>query len=171
MLLLHDRRRILHFNVSRHSISAGVIQQLREAFLFDPVLDYLIFDRGSSISAETIEAVKRFGIQPKRTSFRSLWQNGVAQRWAGNCRRDLLDYVIVLNKRHLKCLMNEYVLYFHDDRAHLGLDKQTSVGRVAAKGTNVGSEVASIPRLGGLHHRYETGSVSYLSSLFTKSKK
>jgi hypothetical protein len=34
---------------------------------------------------------------PKRTSFRSPWQNGVAERCVGSCRRDLLDHVIVLN--------------------------------------------------------------------------
>ena len=68
-----------------------------------------------------IDTVKSFGIQPKRTSFRSPWQNGVAERWVGNCRRDLLDHVIVLNERHLKRLMNEYVRYYHDDRTHLAL--------------------------------------------------
>jgi transposase InsO family protein len=49
-----------------------------------------------------------FGIEPKRTRFCSLWQNGVAERWVGACRWDLLDHVIVLNKRHLRRLMNEY---------------------------------------------------------------
>jgi hypothetical protein len=49
----------------------------------------------------------------------------VAERWVGTCRRDLLDHVIVLNKRHLKRLMNEYVRYYHDDRTHLGLDKES----------------------------------------------
>jgi hypothetical protein len=54
------------------------------------------------------------------------------------CRRDLLDHVIVLNERHLKRLMTEYIRYYHDDRTHLGLDKETPAGRVA-----------------GLHHRYD----------------
>jgi hypothetical protein len=92
--------------------------------------------------------------KPKRTSFRGPWQNGVAERWVGNCRRDLLDRVIVLNERHSKRLMNEYVRYYHEDRTHLGLDKQTPAGRNAEK-TNTSSTVVSIPRLGGLHHRYD----------------
>jgi transposase InsO family protein len=79
-----------------------VIQQLREAFPYDSAPGYKIFDRGSSFYAEMIVAVKGFGIEPKRTSFRSPWQNGVAERWVGRCRRDLLDHVIVLNERHLK---------------------------------------------------------------------
>jgi transposase InsO family protein len=88
-----------------------VIQQLREAFPYDTAPGYLIFDRGSCFNAEMIEVVKSFGIKPKRTSFRSPWQNGVAEGWVGSCRRELLDHVIVLNERHLRRLMNEYVRY------------------------------------------------------------
>jgi transposase InsO family protein len=98
-VIARDRRRILHFDVTRSPTSAWVIQQLREAFPYDSALDYLIFDRGSSLNAEMIDAVKTFGIQPKRTSYRSPWQNGFAERWVGTCCRDLLDYVIVLNVR------------------------------------------------------------------------
>jgi hypothetical protein len=47
---------------------------------------------------------------PVRTVYHSPWQNGVAERWVGSYRRDLLDHVIVLNERHLKRLMTEYVL-------------------------------------------------------------
>jgi putative transposase len=105
--IAHDRRRILHFNLTMHSTSAWVAQQLREAFPFDSAPGYLIFDRGSNFNKEVIDTVKTFGITPKRTSFRSPWLNGVAERWVGNCRRDLLDHVIVLNDRHLKRLMNQ----------------------------------------------------------------
>jgi transposase InsO family protein len=144
----------LHFNVTRHPTSAWVIQQLREAFPYDSAPGYLIFDRGKNFNQEVIDTVKSFGIQPKRTGFRSPWQNGVAERWVGNCRRDLLDQVIVLNERHLKRLMNEYVHYYHEDRTHLGLDKQTPAGRKTAK-ASTSSKVVSILRLGGLHHRYD----------------
>jgi hypothetical protein len=98
---------------------------------------------------------KSFGIQPKQTSFQSPWQNGVAERWVGSCRRDLLDPVIVLNERHLKRLMNEYIHYYHGHRRHLGLDKETPAGREAAEGTAMNAKVVYLPRLGGLHHRYD----------------
>jgi transposase InsO family protein len=123
-VIAHDRRRILHFNVTRHPTSAWVIQQLREAFPYDSAPGYLIFDRGTNFNEEVIDTVKSFGIQPKRTSFRSPWQNGVAERWIASCRRELLDHVIVLTRHHLKRLINEYVRYYHEDRTHLGLDKQ-----------------------------------------------
>jgi transposase InsO family protein len=154
-IIAHNRRRILHCNVTKHPSSAWVVQQLREAFPYDSAPGYLIFDRGTQFNEEVIDTVKSFGIQPKRTSFRSPWQNGVAERWVGNCRRDLLDHVIVLNERHLKRLMNEYVRYYHDDRTHLALAKETPTGREAVKNPKTGCEVVSMPRLGGLHHRYD----------------
>jgi hypothetical protein len=95
-----------------HPSSAWVCQQLREAFPYDPATKYLIFDRAANFS-EVVSTIESFGIEPKRTSFRSPWQNGVAERFVGNCRRDLLDHVIVINEQHLKRLMGEYVRYYH----------------------------------------------------------
>ena len=154
-IIAHDRRRILHCTVTKHPNSAWVVQQLREAFPYDSAPGYLIFDRGASFNEEVIDTVKSFGIQPKRISFRSPWQNGVAERWVGSCRHDLLDHVIVLNERHLKRLMNEYVRYYHDDRTHLTLDKRTPAGRLLAKNGGGCCRILSTPKLGGLHHRYD----------------
>jgi transposase InsO family protein len=154
-VIAHDRRRVLHCNVTQHPTSDWVIQQLREAFPYNSAPEYLIFDLGSNFNEEVIGIVKSFGIAPKRTNFRSPWQNGVAERFVGNCRRDLLDHVIVLNERHLKRLMSEYVRYYHEDRTHLGLNKQTPAGRKTAKGTSMYAKVTATPKLGGLHHRYD----------------
>ncbi len=51
--------------------------------------------------------------------------------------------------------MSEYVYYYHNDRTHLGLGKETPTDRNAAKGTPMTAKVISMPRLGGLHHRYD----------------
>jgi hypothetical protein len=67
----------------------------------------------------------------------------------------LFDHVIVLDERHLKRVMNEYVRNYHEDRTHLGLGKQTPAGREAAGRVNASSKVVSMLRLGGLHHRYD----------------
>ena len=128
---------------------------MREAFPYDSAPGYLIFDRGSYFNEEVISTMASFDIKPKRTSFRSPWQNGVAERWVGSCRRDMLDYVIVVNERHLKRLMGEYVRYYHDDRTHLTLAKGTPSSREAEKNPDVCRKVVSMPRLGGLHHRYD----------------
>jgi putative transposase len=94
------------------------------------------------------------GTNPVRTAFRSPWQNGVAERWIGSVRRDLLDHVIILSERHLRRLLRDYVRYYHEDRTHLELGKDTPCGRAAASTVPSVSKIISLPRLGGLHHRY-----------------
>jgi transposase InsO family protein len=99
--------------------------------------------------------VKSLGVSPVRIAIRSPWQNGVAERFVESCRRDLFDHVIVLNERHMKRLMVEYVRHYHDDRAHLGLAKETPAGRVKETSQCRSCSVMAFPRLVGLHHRYE----------------
>jgi transposase InsO family protein len=153
-IIAHDRRRILHFNVTRNPTGAWVMQQLREGFPYESAPRCLIFDRDAKFDPDVVVAVQALGSQPIRTSFQSPWQNGVAERWVGSCRRDLLDHVIAINERHLKRLLTEYVRYYHEDRTHLGLGKQTPHRRVAQR--RRGSErVVCRSRLGGLHHRYD----------------
>jgi hypothetical protein len=94
-VIAHDRRLVLHCDVSNHPSSAWVIQKSHEAFPYESAHGYLIFDRAANFNGHVIETVKSFGIQPNRTRYSSPWQNGVAERWVGNCRRDLLDPVIV----------------------------------------------------------------------------
>jgi putative transposase len=153
-VIAHERRRILHFNVTRHPTSGWMEQQLRDAFPYDSAPRYLIFDRGASFNDDVVDTIKSFGIQPKRTSFQSPWQNGIAERFVGSCRRDLLDHVIVVNERHLKRLMKAYISYYHEDRTHLGFAKETPARRKAEENPALDWGVVSIPRLGGLHHRY-----------------
>src|SRR5579862_3838926 len=103
-VISHNRRQVLHFNVTRHPTTAWVSQQLREAFPYDSAPRYLILDREHTFQGEVLETAQNLGVIPVRTAVRSPWQNGVAERFVGNCRRDLLDHVIVTNERHLRRL-------------------------------------------------------------------
>ena len=151
----HNRRRILYCNVTRHPTAAWVSQQLREAFPFDSAPRYLIFDREHTFQSEVLETARSLGVKPIRIAIRSPWQNGVAERFVESCRRDLFNHVIVLNERYMKRLMTEYVRYYHDDRTHLGLEKETPAGRVKECNQRISCRVLALPRLGGLHHRYQ----------------
>lgn len=129
-----------------------IVQQLREAFPFDSAPRFLILDRDAQYGLEVPAAIRSLKMSPVRTSFESPWQNGIAERWVGSCRRDLLDHVIALNERHLKRLLREYISYHHEDRTHLGLGKETPGGRTHSLPWG---HIWSQPRLGGLHHRYD----------------
>jgi hypothetical protein len=69
-------------------------------------------DRDSIFSAAVSLVLRHMEVHAVRTSFQSPWQNGVAERWVGTCRRELLDHVIVLNEQHLLRLLREFLAYY-----------------------------------------------------------
>ena len=92
---------------------------------------------------------------PVRTAFRSPWQNGVAERWVESCRRELTDDVIVKDEKHARRLLAEYLTYYHEDRTHYALGKEPPLHRGVNQRRSPKSKVIAMPRVGGLHHRYE----------------
>jgi putative transposase len=93
-------------------------------------------------------------LKPLRISVRSPLAKCNGRTLVGSMRRDLLDHVIPLNEYHLRRLGREYVAYYHADRTHIGLNKSTPSKRIVSIRSPGRSHLISIPRLGGLHHRY-----------------
>ena len=150
----HGRRKILHFNVTQHPSAEWVVQQLRETFPDAGPYRYVILDRDAKFDAEVIAFLRATGLEAKRTSVRSPWQNGIAERWVGSCRREILDHVIALNEQHLRRLIRDYVSYYQQDRIHDSLEKDAPNRRPVEPKPVANAQVISMPRLGGLHHRY-----------------
>jgi len=155
LVIQHRRRKILHFNVTAHPTAAWVGQQLREAFPLEGAPQYLLMDNDSIFAAEVERTLAAMNVASMRTSFQSPWQNGVAERLVGTCRRELLDHVIVLNEAHLRRLLSEFLDYYHQDRTHLSLSKDPPCERAVCSQPSSTAKVISLPRIGGLHHRYE----------------
>lgn len=95
------------------------------------------------------------GIKEVATAPRSPWQNPYVERLIGSIRRDCLNHVIVLSESHLKRILFSYFTYYHHDRTHYGLDKDTPVERSIQPMPAKTGKVIELPRVGGLHHRYE----------------
>jgi len=70
-VIRHDRRRILHFNVTRHSTSAWIIQQLREAFRYQTKPRFLIFDHDCKYGLEVPAAVRSMKMAVVQTAIQS----------------------------------------------------------------------------------------------------
>jgi transposase len=153
-VIAHGRRKILHFNVTPDPTAEWVVQQLREACPEAAPYRYVVLDRDSKFDAEVIAFLRATGLKPKRTSVQAPWQNGTAERWVGSCRREILDHVIALNEQHLRWLIQDYVRYHHQDRIHDSLEKDTPDRRLVEHQPAGKAVVVSMPRLGGLHHRY-----------------
>ena len=149
----HGRRKILHFNVTENPNARWVIQQLRETFPEEPSHRFVIYDNGSIFSAAVTHAIDSFDICPKRTAFRSPWQNGTAERFVGSVRHELLDHVVVINEDHLRGLLREYVDYYNAERVHTSIGDSPN-GRPVEFRASSCSKVIGLPRVGGLHHRY-----------------
>lgn len=152
-LVDHGRRRALHLNVTAHPSARWVVQQLREAFPESPRHRHLILDNDAIFSDEVSRSIAAFGVAPKRTAFRSPWQNGTAERFVGTVRRELLDHVVVLDEHHLRRLLRDYVEYYNSERVHSSLGDAPE-GRVAETRPGGPARVTALRRVGGLHHRY-----------------
>lgn len=154
VILDHARRQIRHFAVTAHPTLEWLSAQLREAFPGDETWpNRLLHDRDALFQHLPI-LLEGLGLRSHRIGFRCPWQNGALERFNGTLRRELLDHVIVQDEAHLRRLLREFVRYYHEDRTHLGLAKDTPSGRAAQSRPGSQAAVVGEPRLGGLHHRY-----------------
>jgi transposase InsO family protein len=112
LVLRHDRRQVVHFNVTRHPTAQWTAQQIVESFPFDEAPRYLLRDRDQIYGEYFRQRVKNMGIEEVVIAPQSPWQNPYAERLIGTLRRELLDRVIVLNEAHLRRLMTSYLEYY-----------------------------------------------------------
>jgi transposase InsO family protein len=154
VMLSHSHRRIVHFNVTTNPTDRWTAQQIVEAFPWDTVPKYLLRDRDSIYGSYFRKRLKNMVIKEVLITPRSPWQNPFVERVIGSIRRDCLDHIIVLNERHLKRILSSYFDYYHHDRTHYGLGKDTPVERLVQHKPPTG-KLIELPRLGGLHHRYK----------------
>jgi putative transposase len=153
LVLAHDRRRILHCNVTAHPTAEWTGQQLREAFPFDQLPRYLLRDRDAIFGHAFREQVRDMDIQEVLSTPRSPWQRAYVERVIGSIRRECLDHVIVFDESSLRRILRSYFDYYHRARTHLALGKDSPEPR-SIQPPGMGSVVA-VPQVRGLHHRYE----------------
>jgi hypothetical protein len=63
-IISHDRRRILHFNVTRHSTSTWIVQRLREAFPYDSAPRFLLLDHDAKYGLEVPASMRSLKMTP-----------------------------------------------------------------------------------------------------------
>lgn len=152
LVLRHDRRRVVHFNVTPHPTAPWTAQQVVEAFPFDTAPRFLIRDHDGIYGQDFRQRIKHLGIEEVVIAYRSPWQNPYVERLIGSVRRECLHHVIVLNEAHLIRILRDYFLYCHEARSHLSLDWNAPIPREVEPPSH--GRVIAIPQVGGLHHRY-----------------
>ena len=153
IVLAHDRRRIVHFNVTEHPTAEWTSQQMVEAFCDGESPRFLIRDRDAVYGLTFRDRVAAMDIEEVVIAPRSPWQNPYAERVIGTLRRECLDHVLVLGEAHLRRIVGRYVRHYHGTRTHLALEKDAPVPRSVQPPEN--GRVVAISEVGGLHHRYE----------------
>jgi transposase InsO family protein len=152
VVMAHERRKVVHFNVTEFPTAAWTAQQVVNAFPDDTAPKYLLRDRDSIYGPVFGRRVEGMGIQQKLMSPRSPWQSPYAERFIGSIRRECLDRVIVFNERHLRQVLQSYIAYYHTIRPHRSLDHDSPVPRPVQSADR--GQVVELPLIGGLHHHY-----------------
>ncbi len=153
LVLSHERRRVLHFNLTHHPTAEWTARQIVEAFPWDSAPRYLIRDRDGSYGLRFRRQAADLGITEVLIAPRSPWQNAYLERLIGSIRRDCLDHVIILSETHLRRILASYLDYYHHSRTHLSLHKDTPEPRPTQ--TPDEGEIVEVPEVSGLHHRFE----------------
>ena len=152
VVLAHERRRVIHFNVTDSPSAKWTAQQILEAFPWGTAPRYLLRDRDGIYGHEFASRVGHMGIKEVKTAPRSPWQNPYAERLIGTLRRDCVDHLIVVGENHLRRILRDYLVYYHSCRTHLSLKKDCPEPRKVEPPEQ--GKIVEIPMAGGLHHRY-----------------
>jgi putative transposase len=153
VILAHERRRVVHFNVTEHPTAPWTAQQIVEVFPWDKTPRYLIRDRDRIYSAAFRQRIKHLGIKEVLIAPRSPWQNPYVERLIGSIRRECLEHVVILHEQHLQRVLTDYFTYYHRRRTHLSLAMDCPISRPMEPPER--GEVMALPAVEGLHHHYE----------------
>lgn len=157
-IIHHASREVVHVRTTFHPTSEWTGWQIVEAFYWDrepPRL--LVHDRDARYGTAFDLRLKALGIRSVRTPFRSPQANVIAERWVKSVRTECLDHFLILNERHLRCFLTEYVAWFNRWRPHRSLGQQAPCGLSPPTHAAMwqGTEIVVRPILGGLHHVYD----------------
>jgi transposase InsO family protein len=153
IILAHERRRIVHCNVTEHPTAQWTAPQIIEAFPGDTAPRDLRRDRDAIYGQHVQQRIPNIGIEEVQMAPCSPWQHPYCERVIGSIRRDVLDHVVVLHARHLMRLLTAYLSYYHRFRTHLSLAMDCPIPRAVERPAYGPVRVSLEGR--GLQHHYE----------------
>jgi len=145
-------RRIVHTAVTAHPTDVWVAQQLREATPWGEHPRFLIRDNDSKYGPHFEAVAAGSGIEVIRTPVRAPNANSFCERFLASLHRECLEYMLILNERHLSKVVREYANYFNHARPHQGIGQCIPAPPKVEPPTT--GKVFAFPVLGGLHHDY-----------------
>jgi len=154
----HATRRVHVLGVTPHPIGAWVAQQARNFVmdLGDRAAEFrlLVRDRDSKFTSAFDAVFASEGLRILRTPVRAPQANAIAERWVGTARRELLDRILIINRRQLMVVLTEYVAHFNDHRPHRALNQAAPLRSLPPPAAPSQLHVRRRDLLDGLIHEY-----------------
>ena len=118
---------------------------------------FLIRDRDSKFARSFDELFRSECIQVTRAPIRAPRARAHAERWVGSIRRECLDRLLILGRRHLEHVVRTYADHHNTHRPHWALGQRPPLAKPppAASELAPGVHIRRRDRLGGLLHEYE----------------
>ena len=118
---------------------------------------FLIHDRDSKFTAPFDEVFRSDGIRVIRTPVRAPRANAFMERWIGTLRRECLDRIMIVNRRHLERVLPVYIRHYNEHRPHRSLHQRPPIEE-PPPGSETDVALDHVRRrgvLGGLIHEYK----------------
>jgi putative transposase len=153
--IAHGSRRVWLAGCTANPTGAWVTQQARNLGLdfSDQGMRFLIRDRDSKYSGPFDEVFRSEGIRIVKTPVRAPKANAIAERFVRTVRSVCLDWLLILNRRHLEGVLRVYVDHYNRERPHRALElRPPDLDERRARPPE--GEIRRSDRLGGLIHEY-----------------
>jgi transposase InsO family protein len=122
---------------------------------------FLIRDRDSKFTRDFDEVFRSEGIRVIRAPVRAPKARAHAERWVGTVRRECLDRILIVGRRHLQHVLAMYVAHYNEHRPHRALQQRpplTQPPPADQRGLGEAIDLQRVRRhdlLGGLIHEYQ----------------
>ena len=152
--IAHGSRRVWLGGCTTNPTGAWVTQQARNLGLdfVDQGVRFLIRDRDSKYSGPFDEVFRSGGIRIVKTPVRAPKANAIAERFVRTVRSECLDWLLILNRRHLERVLHTYIDHYNTQRPHRALELRPPEPDLDARSGATG--IYRHDRLGGLIHEY-----------------
>jgi putative transposase len=153
--IAHTSRRVWLAGCTRNPTGEWVTQQARNLGLDvgENGMRFLIRDRDSKYSGTFDEVFRSEGVRIVKTPVRAPKANAIAERFVRTVRAECLDWLLILNRRHLEHVLRTYVAHYNRERPHRALDLRPPQARSGSEPTAC-RPIHRRDRLGGLIHEY-----------------
>jgi len=147
-------RRVHVLGVTRNPDSAWVAQQARTLAVGERLrhMRFAVRDRDAKFPGPFDEVFRTEGVRIIKTPVRAPKANAFAERWVRTARRECLDHILILGRRHLERVLREFAAHYNGNRPHRGLE--LAVPEPPTAGLRGDGTVSRRDRFGGLIHEY-----------------